>query len=200
MPASISNCNIITNLSSLRFCKGKPLAPGLRPHLYCIRKKNITAWPRRNDLSAVEPTSDGLRWYGSFTLDADMYWQRIDLVEDAGTLSWESQGGKYSRTFRNTLDVRFPDPTDPFAAYVQSVCAVEDMVYLVPDRLGNYYVLGNDLFETETTPSGTFGEGADSDDLGATFHAEVTDIYPPLIYEGPIVTQEDGTIHPATGN
>ncbi len=203
---SASNpCSAVLQFNrSLRFCKGAPLAPGIKPHIYAISKSDITTWPTR---PSGTPSEDGLdsvtNGYvlsDNFVLAADKAWHRIDLVENVGTLHWETQGGQYSRTFKADFEVRFPDATDPQAAYLQYRAVNDDVVYLVPSRTGKYYLVGNPLYRTETTANATFGEGVDADDNGAAFAVECTDIFPPLHYSGNIVTENEGTISGATGN
>lgn len=196
------SCTTIKLQKSARFCKGAVVTPGIKPHLYYITRSEITAWPTREAVGTETAATDPekvAKYTGNFTLAADAAWHRIDLVENAGTIQWETQGSKYARTYAETLEVRFPDAENENARGLQAIALHQDLIFLVPSNSGKYYVLGNENFDVEVTGSGTFGEGLDSDDQGVTFSLSVTDTVPPVHYPGNIVTEEEGTISGATG-
>ena len=64
-------------------------------------------------------------------------------------------------------------------------------------RNGQFRVLGNEAFTTDTKPKQDSGEGV-TGDFGTTLEVEVTDVCPAPYYKGKIVTK-DGTIDAATG-
>jgi len=145
-----------------------------------------------NEYGQADSTPETMALYsGSFTLAADKYWYKIDLVDNKGNITWETQGDKPARTFLNKFTATHQE-FDHIAAGFQRLAIADDMVYLVQQRDGQFRVLGNELFETDTKPGGQTGEGV-SGDFGSTFEIEVTDIAPAPFYRGTIVTEE-GTI------
>ena len=91
----------------------------------------------------------------------------------------------------------FPDGAAAVAAFCRQANA-DDIVYLWPQRDGQYRVLGNPMFETNTTPSQESGS-AETDASGTTINVAVTDIMPSPFYTGKIET-EDGDISGADGS
>ena len=85
-----------------------------------------------------------------------------------------------------------------FAALKGGEANADDIVYLWPQRDGQYRVLGNPMFETNTTPSQESGS-AETDASGTTINVAVTDIMPSPFYTGKIET-EDGDISGADGS
>lgn len=191
-------CTSIGVYESLAFCKGKTLLPGIRTKIYSIAKRDITAWPT---LAAADGSTLNLEkmatYDGSFTLAADATWKYIEVLDNTGEITWETQGDKPCRTFLNKITLNHPK-IDASAAAFQRQAIADDLVYLVQQRDGSWRVIGNEMFDTDTKPKGSSGKEATSaGDMGSQFEVEVTDVCPAPYYTGTIVT-EDGTYDCAT--
>lgn len=191
-------CTTTALYETLEFCKGKTVLPGLRNHIFFISKKDIVKFPAP---PATVPTggsmADLAKITEDFVLAADAHWHRIDIVTGASNVNSESQGEAPSKTFNNTGAFRYPGNNAEAAAFCRQANA-DDLVYLCPQRDGQYRLLGNDMFETNTTPAQESGS-AETDASGTTINVAVTDIMPSPFYLGKIVT-EDGTISGADGS
>lgn len=182
---------------SLVHCKGTTVLPGLRPHVFYIPKRDIVTFPKP---PATVPTNgtmaDLAKITTDFVLAADAKWKKIDIVTNASNVNSESQGEAPSKTFKNTGAFKYPGNNAEAAAFCRQANA-DDLVYLWPQRDGQYRLLGNDMFETNTTPAQESGS-AETDASGTTINVAVTDIMPSPFYTGKIET-EDGDISGADG-
>ena len=191
-------CTSTALYESLVHCKGTTVLPGLRPHIYYIAKSDIVTFPSApntvptgGNMSALATISE------DFVLKADAKWKKIDIVASASNVNSESQGEAPSKTFNNTGAFRYPGNNAAAAAFARQANA-DDIVYLWPQRDGQYRVLGNAMFETNTTPAQESGS-AETDASGTTINVAVTDIMPSPFYTGKIET-EDGNISGADGS
>lgn len=196
--ANTNQCASTALYESLVHCKGTTVLPGLRPHIYYIAKSDIVTFPSApntvptgGNMSALATISE------DFVLKADAKWKKIDIVASASNVNSESQGEAPSKTFNNTGAFRYPGNNAAAAAFARQANA-DDIVYLWPQRDGQYRVLGNAMFETNTTPAQESGS-AETDASGTTINVAVTDIMPSPFYTGKIET-EDGDISGADGS
>lgn len=196
--SKISVCADGAPYESLRFCVGTKVLPGIRQHVYVIRKADIALWP-----TLPENTDEGVSfaklgsYQGDFTLAADKKWQRVDLTYNKGNIECESQGDRPSRTFLNKLTVYYPGTSAQAAGFCR-MAVDDDLVWLVPQRDGQYRVLGSEQFEVDVQPKMSTGEGT-STNGGTELAIEATDIVPAPFYPGKIETATDGDISGATG-
>lgn len=194
-------CTNIGLYESLTYCKGETILPGVRPKIYAIAKRDIVTWPTLPAVGSEEAaTADQLSSYkGNFTLASDKKWVEIEVLDNTGEITWETQGDKPCRTFLNKFTINHPR-IDESAAAFQRQALSDDMVYLVQQRDGKFRVLGNEMFETDTKPKGSSGKEATSaGDMGSQFEIEVTDVAPAPFYPGEIETAE-GKISGANGS
>lgn len=183
-------CTNTALYESLKYCKGKPVLPGIRQKGYFVSKDDITAWPTLP--AAAKTNMNEIATYtGSFTLAADKKWHVIDFTLNKGSISWETQGDIPARTFLNKATLNHPE-IDEDAAAASRQMLYDDIVFVIPQRDGKYRVLGNEEFPTDTKPQGTTGEGT-SGDVGTTLEIEVTDVCPAPFYVGTLDT-DDGEI------
>ncbi len=190
-------CTTSALYETLEFCKGKTVLPGLRNHIYYISKADIVTFPAPPDNVSDGHMADLAKITDSFVLAADAFWKRIDIVSNASNVNSESQGEAPSKTFNNTAAFKYPGNNAEAAAFCRQANA-DDLVYLWPQRDGQYRLLGNSMFETNTTPAQESGS-AETDASGTTINVAVTDIMPSPFYLGNIET-EDGTISGADGS
>ena len=183
---------------SLVHCKGATVLPGLRPHIFYIPKRDIVKFPTPpNTVPSGGTMGDLATISEDFVLAADAKFKRIDIVSNASNVNAESQGEAPSKTFNNTGVFKYPGNNAEAAAFCRQANA-DDLVYLWPQRDGQYRVLGNPMFETNTTPAQESGS-AETDASGTTINVAVTDVMPSPFYTGKIET-EDGDISGADGS
>ena len=191
------SCTDKSLYESRRFCQGQKVIPGIRAHVFAIAKRDIVKWPELPDVSADSVDLAKLATYtGDFTLVAEKKWLKIDLAMNKGNVECETQGDRPSRTFLNKLTAAYPGTSAQATGFCR-LAIDDDMVFLVPQRDGQYRVLGNEMFETDVKPALSTGEGIDT--VGGTnIEINVTDICPAPFYPGKIETAE-GDISGATG-
>lgn len=187
-----NNCTNAALYSSLPYCKGKTILPGIRSRLYYIAKRDIVKWPVLPD-TAESAMGELAAYTGDFTLAAEKKWNFIDIVDNKGKIESESQGDFPARTFINKISLVHPETDEEATGFARQANA-DDFVYLVQTRNGKFRVLGNESFRTDTKPKQDSGEGV-SGDFGTTIEIEVTDVCPAPFYTGEIATDE-GTINP----
>lgn len=188
-------CTNAALYSSLQYCKGKPMLPGIRSRLYFIPKRDIVKWPTLPDTAETE-MGELATYEGDFTLASEAKWAYIDLVDNKGKIVSESQGDKPARSFLNKTSVTHPETDEEATGFARQANS-DDFVYLVQVRNGKFRVLGSEMFPTDTKPKQDSGEGV-TGDFGTTLDIECTDVCPAPYYKGKIVTK-DGTIDAATG-
>lgn len=196
-----TKCTNIGLYESLTYCKGETLLPGVRPKVFSIAKRDIVTWPTLPKVGDTEVTkaNELASYKGNFVLESDKKWVEIDVLDNTGEITWETQGDKPCRTFLNKFSISHPR-IDESAAAFQRQALSDDMVYLVQQRNGQFRVLGNEMFETDTKPKGSSGKEATSaGDMGSQFEIEVTDVAPAPFYPGEIETA-DGKISGADGS
>lgn len=188
-------CTNAALYSSLQYCKGKPMLPGIRSRLYFIPKRDIVKWPTLPDTAETE-MGELATYEGDFTLASEAKWKFIDLVDNKGKIESESQGDKPARSFLNKTSVTHPETDEEATGFARQANS-DDFVYLLQVRNGKFRVLGSEMFPTDTKPKQDSGEGV-TGDFGTTLDIECTDVCPAPYYKGKIVTK-DGTIDAATG-
>ena len=188
-------CTNAALYSSLQYCKGKPMLPGIRSRLYFIPNRDIVKWPTLPDTAETE-MGELATYEGDFTLASEAKWAYIDLVDNKGKIESESQGDKPARSFLNKTSVTHPETDEEATGFARQANS-DDFVYLVQVRNGKFRVLGSEMFPTDTKPKQDSGEGV-TGDFGTTLDIECTDVCPAPYYKGKIVTK-DGTIDAATG-
>ncbi len=184
------DCTSTALYESLKYCQGKPVLPGIRQKVYVIPKRDIVKWPKLPETAAAG-MGELATYVGSFELAAEKSFLSLDLVLNKGMVEWETQGDKPWRTFLNKVTLHHAEVDEAATAYARQVLT-DDMVYVVNQRDGKWRVLGNEMFETDTKPKGSTGEGA-SGESGTQFEVEVTDVCPAPFYVGTLTT-EDGEI------
>ena len=198
MAQSTTPCQNGAPFSSLRFCSGQRVLPGIRTAIYYINKNDILKWPTLPQPTDTSVTLSALATYkGDFTLRADKKWSRIDLTTGKGNVEWETQGERPSCTFLNKLTASHPGTAEEAAGFCR-LAQNADLVFLVQQRDGKFRVLGNEMFETVVKPKGSLGEGT-STNASTDIEIEATDICPAPFYTGKIITADDGTISGETG-
>lgn len=184
--AKKNNCPSLQK--SLAWCEGMPSHPGIRRRVYFVNKNLIVAYPKLPRDEFGRPTSAILE--GNFELQADAYWQYLDVNIDKSTVTSEPQGEAPSQTQLNKATF-FHNGIDEEATAAAGWLNNSDNVYIYEDMPGKFRVLGNDRYRTKTTVNQDQGQGTNA--AGTTIQVEVTDEVAPPFYYGTIET-EDGTV------
>ena len=103
-----TECSNAALYSSLGFCKGKPLLPGIRTRVYYIPKSDIVKFPTLPE-KATESMASLATYTGAFELEAEKKWKYIDLIDNKGKIESESQGDFPARTFINKISLVHPE-------------------------------------------------------------------------------------------
>lgn len=194
----MATCDINTLYTSLDYCSGENLLPGVKPKVYVLPKHDIVTWPTLPDVDAATDQAALASYSGNFTLAADKKWIEVDAVDNSGQITWETQGEKPCRTFLNKFTLDHPKINESAAGFQRQALS-DDLVYLVQQRDKKFRVLGCEAYETTTNPKGATGQTpTERGDMGSQFEIEATDVCPAPFYPGEIVTEE-GTISGATG-
>jgi hypothetical protein len=178
--------------SSLNWCKGQTVLPGIKPAVYFIPKKDIVAWPTLPDLNSAKSMAELATYSGNFTLASDKTWLTLESLSTKSAVTTETQGEYPSVTALNKISLKFPGTDEEATGFCRQAMA-DDLVWLVQQRNGKYRVIGSEEFESTTKPSQALGEG-NTGEAGTTIEVEATDVCPAPFYVGEIVTA-DGTIN-----
>lgn len=192
-----NKCPAVGIYKSLEFCTGDTSLPGLRPEAFYIPKSLIVTFPTRispKDEGATMESIGTLK--GDFTLAADAYFRKIDILDTASNLTAASQGDPPSRTFLNSTTLKYAGNDAKAAGFCQ-MANTDDILYVVRQRDGSYRVVGNEEFRSDTKPGQDSGMNV-TDASGTTLEVSVTDRGPAPFYVGKLKTEE-GTIDCATG-
>lgn len=193
----MAKCTTTNLYKSLDFCPGEPVVAGLCEELYAISKSQILAYPSLPAFAEEGVSMDTASVLkGSFTLAADAKFFRIDILDTASSLKSESQGERPSKTFLNTLSVKFPGNNEAAAGFCR-LANTDNLLYILRQRDGKYRVVGNKMFSTETKPSQESGQGV-TEASGTTIEITCTDFTPAPFFTGKIPTA-DGMLDCSTG-
>jgi hypothetical protein len=166
--------------------------PGIKQDVYAIAKRDILNWPT---LPTTFTTAMGelVTYDGDFILAVNTKWQKIGIIVDKSPVEAKSQGVRPSKTFLNTATFLHAGVEEDATGFVLQANN-DDLVYLIETKKGKFRVIGNDMYQTDTTIDQKLG-GAATDEMGTTLVATVTDLAPAPFYIGEIVTEEC-TINP----
>lgn len=189
-------CNAVNIYENLEYCPGETILPGLYDRLYAIPKRQIVCYPALPAVAANTEMSDAGTLDGDFTLAADAKFFRVDILDTASSLKSESQGERPSKTFLITLSVKYPGNNAAAAGFCRMANA-DDLLYIARQRDGQFRVVGNERFSTDTKPSQESGQAV-TDSSGTTLEITCTDLCPAPFYTGKLQTDE-GEIDCSTG-
>lgn len=191
------NCPTLDIYESLEHCLGETVLPGLRQRAWGIPKKQILKWPNLPAPSDDGATMASIATYaGDFTLAADAVFFAIDILDTASNIKSESQGSLPSKTFVNTLTLKYAGNNAAATGFCR-LANSDDLVYIIQQRDGSFRVLGNEMFRSDTKPSQDSGMDV-TDSSGTQLEITVTDVCPAPFYSGKFKTSE-GTVDCATG-
>lgn len=193
----MSKCQTLDIYDSLEHCLGETVLPGLRQQAWGIPKSQILGWPTLPDPHDEDAKMADIATYkGDFILAADAKFFKIDILDTASNIKSDSQGNLPSKTFLNTLTLKYAGNNAAAAGFCR-LANCDDLVYIIQQRDGSFRILGNEKFRTDTKPSQDSGMEV-TDASGTQFEITVTDVAPAPFYVGKFKTAE-GIMDCATG-
>lgn len=175
----------------LEWSEGAVVLPGIKRNVLACPKRDILSWPTLSD-TFVTNMGEMATYTGNFVLAATATFKKIGVIVDKSPVTGTSQGTKPSKTSLNTGTFVHPGVEEEAVAFCRQANN-DDMVYLFETKKGKYRVLGNEMWESDTSFSQNLG-AAPTDEVGTTLTVTVTDVCPAPFYTGEIVT-EDGIIN-----
>lgn len=117
----------------------------------------------------------------SFTFAASKGFYKVQIAQFSGSVTSTSNGKK--KGFTNTFSARVEDDTEA-GSFLMRVINNTDVIILVPDGMGKYYVIYDPTFNTTLELSSTTGAAA-TDEAGHTVTFNVPNCrYPMVKWDG----------------
>ena len=172
------------------YCQGSASLPGVRPHMYMVRRTNILSFPKvqGNDATKLE---DVAVIKSNFVLAEGVKFVKIDLVEGESEPTCENQGNEGAKSFLNKVAFVLPGTQKKVTGLISKLNN-DDVVFLYPQRDGAIRLIGNEMFRVQLELGQNAGKPV-TDSSQSTITASVSDINPAPFYEGTFET-EDGVI------
>lgn len=193
------SCTTKSLYKSIEACPGKKLMPGIRRRLYYKNRRAIANFPKLPDADDenVNDMAKLAQYNGDFTLAADEYWQFIDLKDEASNVTFEPVGENGSKLYNNQANAIVAGQDDEVKGFARQALN-DDIVYVYQDRAGKFCVLGNEMFECHTSPSGdTAAEATGA--ITTTFAIQCYDECPVPTYTGKLLISATEYIDCADG-
>ena len=148
----MNKCDSVDLYSSLDFCEGQTVLPGIRKKVYFQKKSNIVKWPTLPKLAEGTSMAALATYAGDFTLAADKKWLTLMNMDSKSDVNCETQGEKPSVTHLNKATIVHPGTEEEAAGFCRQAAA-DDLVFLVQQRNGKFRVLGSQEFATLVKPT-----------------------------------------------
>ena len=174
----------------VQYCQGSASLPGVRPHMYMIRRVNILTFPNVQGDAATK-LEDVAVIKDSFVLAEGAKFVKIDLVEGESEPTCENQGNEGAKSFLNKVAFVLPGTQKKVTGLIAKLNN-DDVIFLYPQRDGAIRVIGNEMFRVQVELGQNAGKQV-TDSSQSTITASVSDINPAPFYEGTFET-EDGEI------
>ena len=174
----------------VQFCQGSASLPGVRPHMYMVRRVNILNFPKVQGDAAAK-LEDVAVIKQDFVLAEGVKFVKIDLVEGESEPTCENQGNEGAKSFLNKVAFVLPGTQKKVTGLISKLNN-DDVVFLYPQRDGAIRVIGNEMFRVQVELGQNAGKAV-TDSSQSTITASVSDINPAPFYEGKFET-EDGMI------
>lgn len=174
----------------VQYCQGSASLPGVRPHMYMVRRVNILSFPKVQG-DAAEKLEDVAVIKSNFVLAEGVKFVKIDLVDGESEPTCDNQGNEGAKSFNNKVAFVLPGTQKKVTGLISKLNN-DDVIFLYPQRDGAIRVIGNDMFRVQLELGQSAGKQV-TDSSQSTITASVSDINPAPFYEGTFET-EDGTI------
>lgn len=136
-------------LSNLTKACGSQLPPGTKQKLYLVPVAELTEWPDTMDVTGNGTGAAGeskiLDEEWSFVTTQDLgFWRTIDILVDSGDLRNVMEGEIGGQGYRQRLDFFVLGNNSREVEFADCLLANSGcMIAMVPDKAGNYHVLGD---------------------------------------------------------
>lgn len=174
----------------VQYCQGSASLPGIRPHMYMVRRVNILTFPKVQGDAATK-IEDFAVIKDNFVLAEGVKFVKIDLVEGESEPSCNNQGNEGAKSFLNKVEFVLPGTQKKVSGTISKMNN-DDVIFLYPQRDGAIRVIGNEMFRVQLELGQSGGKQV-TDSSQSTVTASVSDINVAPFYEGTFQT-EDGTI------
>ena len=174
----------------VQFCQGSASLPGIRPHMYMVRRVNILNFPKVQGDAATK-LEDVAVIKDSFVLAEGAKFVKIDLVEGESEPTCENQGNEGAKSFLNKVAFVLPGTQKKVTGLIAKLNN-DDVIFLYPQRDGALRLIGNEMFRVLVELGQNAGKQV-TDSSQSTITVSVSDINPAPFYEGTFET-EDGVI------
>ncbi len=174
----------------VQYCQGSASLPGVRPHMYMVRRVNILSFPKVQGDAATK-LEDVAVIKDNFVLAEGVKFVKIDLVEGESEPTCENQGNEGAKSFSNKVAFVLPGTQKKVTGLISKLNN-DDVIFLYPQRDGAIRVIGNEMFRVQLELGQSAGKQV-TDSSQSTITASVSDINPAPFYEGTFET-EDGKI------
>lgn len=197
-----------TLLQDVKFCQGKKSLPGTKKRVYIADIRDILKFPKLADRTATGVTLKNIPTYPAtiksgetsvdnvFTMATGKYFAQVDIINNNGQLTVESQGTFGSKTFRNTYKGNAPGTEEEVTGLISELLNAE-IIAVVPTRTGKFRVIGSEEFPAEITPSQDSGQSATDTNQTALEIAADDEVAAPFYYG--TLPVSDGTLDCSTG-
>ena len=178
------SCTTKSMYRSVESCPGKKNLPGIRRRMYYKNRRAIAVFPKLPDADDenVNSMAELAQYKGDFTLAADEYWQFIDLKDEASNVTFDTVGENGSKLYNNQANAIVSGQDDEVKGFARQALN-DNIVYVYQDRAGKFCVLGNEMFECHTSPSGDTASEA-TGAVTTTFAIQCYDACPVPTYKG----------------
>ena len=174
----------------VQYCQGSASLPGIRPHMYMVRRVNILTFPKVQGDAATK-IEDYAVIKDNFVLAEGAKFVKIDLVEGESEPSCNNQGNEGAKSFLNKVEFVLPGTQKKVSGTISKMNN-DDVIFLYPQRDGAIRVIGNEMFRVQLELGQSGGKQV-TDSSQSTVTASVSDINVAPFYEGTFQT-EDGVI------
>lgn len=174
----------------VQYCQGSASLPGIRPHMYMVRRVNILTFPKVQGDAATK-IEDFAVIKDNFVLAEGVKFVKIDLVEGESEPTCNNQGNEGAKSFLNKVEFVLPGTQKKVSGTISKMNN-DDVIFLYPQRDGAIRVIGNEMFRVQLELGQSGGKQV-TDSSQSTITASVSDINVAPFYEGTFET-EDGTI------
>lgn len=174
----------------VQYCQGSASLPGIRPHMYMVRRVNILSFPKVQGDAATK-IEDFAVIKDNFVLAEGVKFVKIDLVEGESEPTCDNQGNEGAKSFLNKVAFVLPGTQKKVSSTISKLNN-DDVIFLYPQRDGAIRVIGNEMFRVQLELGQSAGKQV-TDSSQSTITASVSDITVAPFYEGTFQT-EDGVI------
>ena len=195
MPDNCSNES--TLLKDIKFCQGKKSLPGTKKRVYIADIHDILTFPTKPNRSASGFSLENVPVLtGAFTMAGGKFFAQVDIINNNGKITVESQGTFGSKTFKVTYTGNAPGTEEEISGLIAELLNAE-VIAVVPTRTGKFRIVGSEEFPAEVNPSQDTGQAA-TDTNQTVLEIVADDELPAPFFTGTLPVS-GGTLNCSTG-